>query len=437
MKTNLLHYESLADRLGRKIQSTLIVMNLQLSTRSIHLSIGWSAILAALMWGIFCQASNLRLIADEQVHARQIAAFMNGRWELHPLLTLPPLYHALMAIFPKVTGIDTLMALRIFHLPLALTFLMAFLSFCKKSAVVDFDGRLVKTLQTFGSPVFYILFFVLYADLPSLAAVFAMLSLTIAGRFRAAALFGVIATLMRQTNLIWCFLAFWWIIRSNSQGTFEIRSIWIAIRNAWPFVILFALAAIAIAWNRGFAIGDASMHKPSFNLSNLYFFFLSSALIFLPLNIAALPDLARFIGRRWWILLFVAGFFPVYWYTFNHDHPYNTVEFFLRNQLLMAIVDYPPWRALAYIAISCMALIFVREISRSKKTRELIETFAFSLPTIILPPLIEQRYYLVTFAIYLALRSPGKRWAEMTQIIYGFCLGGILIYHIGQFHFFL
>ena len=111
-----------------------------------------------------------------------------------------------------------------------------------------------------------------------------------------------------------------------------------------------------------------------------------------------------------WVALVVA--LAVFWSGFAADHPYNADNLFVRNHILEWAKTSWTHRLAFFlpVAITCVSLPSVRLSSGGWLVYP--ATVAFLLPSW----LIEQRYYLIPFALLLADREPLDPRVEWIQV---------------------
>src|SRR5690606_28550699 len=178
----------------------------------------------------------------------------------------------------------------------------------------------------------------------------------------------------------------------------------------YGFVIVTALFIFFLRKN--VAVGDASMHQVTLNLSNLYMFLLLSFLFFLPYHVAYFPRFIRYLssGYAVWILLFAA--LVVYTLTYSNSHPYNTIGLahYYRNVILHYTVTIAWLKLLMFIPIVISAFtyyLFWKYSSASHKPLMLL-IYVFSLLSFLPLPMVEPRYYLTALALIIVSKPSLK-----------------------------
>jgi len=349
------------------------------------------------------------LLADEYVHYPQIVSFARGYSRLDPRLTMIPGYHALLAAIAWATDTFSLRAIRFFTFIVGQGSVVAFYFTAREQRA---RNPLVSTLQFAFLPVAFPLFFLIYTDITSLLFVLLMVLSAIKKRPQQAGLFGLISCLIRQNNVVWvAFVLTWSYVDENGWSLAPIRQ---TLAKYWTFLLTLALFVVFVGVNRGVAIGDASAHPAaSLHLGNVFFLLFLSFFLFLPLFWACRREALSPL-RTWPGWLALAVFFTVFWIGFSVDHPYNTQwsDLFMRNAVLLFFSSTWFLKLLFFVPVALVTLLLC--VVRLRRHWWLLYPFAilFLLPAW----LIEQRYYLIPFALFLLAREPVKDLVERVQV---------------------
>lgn len=405
-------------------------------TANLTLVLFWLLIAVCLILGFNVITHLAEPIGDEAVHSYQIHMLINGSYEQFKYVTVLPVYHAAVALLVKLSGNTDLNYLRFTNLLLSAIAIPAFVALVK----VIYPGQAYsRTLQFVFIPFVFPLFFLIYTDLFSLAFSLAMIERTLKNKYKTAAAFAFAAVFSRQPNLVWVGYCCLLILLEMKNPFFSMDFVAAYLKKTWPFIIVMASFGIFVVINGGIAAGDIEQHHVSFNISNFYFFLLVSFILFLPYNIARFGDIKELIiANKWLIALLVLMFF-VYMATYEHPHKYNTKElsFYRHNLLLYYSCDVYWLRILSYFAMAWMALSYYAASCVSKDRKTLYLLFPMTLLSTVPLPLIEQRYYLVCLALFVALRPPIPEKATVLTLIYYISVTGYTIYHISHMNFFL
>ncbi len=382
-------------------------------------------------------------IADEGFHGPQIYSFYSGDYTQHEALTVLPIYHAVVAGVQKALGEYSILLSRVVTLLLSALSLPVFFNLCRSLHSKQADTRLLLFLSC---PMILPFFFLVYSDIPALLMVLLMVYQTVKGRYIWAGVFSVGAVLVRQPNLVWVAFCSCYIVIQHYQEIAPkslksyLDSWWSLFCRLLPFGTAFCLIVALFIVSGGVVQGDMAQHEISFNLSNLYYFLLLSFFFLLPYNIDNTTAIANLVKTRRWVWGLIPVFFLVYMATYNNHHQYNSygLSFYLRNVILHYTVEFPLAKALAFIPMVWMALSFVVFLKQSRKPMYLALVYFFGCLSFIPLPLVEQRYYIVAYVLFLAFKPTGKSAAldYWTLFLY-LPANGALLFLISQSRLFL
>lgn len=359
-------------------------------------------------------------ILDEGVHAAQVMLLLGGSAQQHPLLTTFPTYHMLLAamVWP-LSGSGELPdhdLLRLLSSLLALTVLPIAYRLVRATGGSPLEAAR-RTYAFALLPGIAPLAFVLYTDVVALVPVLLAALCLAVDRPRAAVASAVLATLLRQTHVVWAlWIAFqrWRELRAASPH--------VRLRGLLPALLPLALFAGFVLVNGGVALGDRDLHPSTVvSLDNLHFGLLFAWLVLLPLQagaaarisvalrsqpLAALPGLLL-------ILAFMLWFAP--------DHPYNRVapEGILHNGMI-ELLRQPLPRCAAALAIlwSLWTLQFTAlRIDGSGWLR------LFMVLSLLPMWMVDPRYALPALALFFLLREPDSGRIERLQAGWSTLLG--------------
>jgi hypothetical protein len=172
--------------------------------------------------------------------------------------------------------------------------------------------------------------------------------------------------------------------------------------------LLFVLA------NDGVAVGDRDSHADmELQTENLLFMLVCFFLTFLPLIVSRLPQIARLHPAL--LLGIPLASVVLFFGTFRVDHPWNikTQDIFLRNVMLEAVTSSTLAGVATSVAIAVAALsLFV--IRLRHPVHYLI--YPFAALSVMPAWLIEQRYYLPAFALFMLFRESASASVERAMV---------------------
>lgn len=379
---------------------------------------GW--LLLALLWlmAVIRARTANTLIVDEWVHTAQILAFAHGHLhEVNASLTNIPGYHLLVAGIMKLFGSQSLAGARTVNMCFGLLG-GVFFYLLRRELAQEHLSRTVAQFLFF--PLLYPYCFLAYTDVLSVALVLAAFWATLRDRHLWAALVLTAAMAVRQNDVVWAgFLvmyALWPVLRKTHWRP------WLAasevFRIAWPYCVVTLLFLAYWAWNGTivFANALANIHPDaSLHWGNPYFF-LFVAGIFLPLQLSG--GLRRFALavriNSWWLLL-PLGVFAIYAEGFAVTNLGNLMaaDHFLHNAVLVAVTqNHWAWWGFGLIATVAACGLAYTQFSVSQGWL----LFPFAAFYLAASWLIEGRYTLIPFALWLALRRQGSDTVERVTL---------------------
>lgn len=380
-------------------------------------------------------------IADEGFHTPQIWDFYQNHYVLSDNLAMIPAYHYVMALALRQIGVFDLNLIRLLSLAVALVTLPIFYRLVRNFQPALAETR---TLQLLFLPLLFPFFFLIYTDVWALLAVLSCLLFALDRRYLLSATIGLISILLKQTNVLWVGFAFVLVCFENPELFAPKKNglawrfpllISKALRQGWPYLVVFVLFGLFVYINHGVAMGDRALQQAHFNPTNLYFFLICAWAIFIPYNIERVPAVLRLLARPGIAVVVVLGFF-IYLGTYSNTHQYNQpgLSFYLRNRLLEVMTNSTAWRAALYLPVAWM-LLSLGTVRLPEK--RLYWAYLFIPLSIVFLPLIEVRYYFVGFALLLAVLPAGRRVVDVITLSYYLCAAAFLVYSIGMQRFFI
>jgi alpha-1,2-glucosyltransferase len=357
---------------------------------------------------------NMPARSDELYHFAQIDLFRHGEWRvLDKYLTTIPGYNAAVAAVLAALHLDSLGAARMVT---ALFGLIAAAAFHAIRRETQPGTETLATAQFLVLPVLAPFFFLVYTDVLALALILWATFATLRARHVVSALLLSFAILVRQSDVVWAaFLALlvtWPALRARRRN-----DIIASIRRAIPYlapVVVFVAFWIENG-SISFSHEQAAMHPEfSFHAGNVLLGVVLAGVL-LPLQagagVAAFHStLAR---QRWLFAVPFVAFFAVPFFLVA-DNPYNGAQpdFFVHNGIVQ-LVATTPWRfvAAAFATIAVCGLGWTRLLHDGAQWLYPISAFFLAAEW-----LIETRYLIVPFALWLALREHRNHAIEWTTL---------------------
>lgn len=390
----------------------------------------------------------LELIADEVVHVLQVMLFLANQYYLGPITTVPPGYHTIIAAICSILDIHYLTGFRIIHSMLSLISIGLAWWYWQ---ITRPSFPLIQTLQLLATPLLWPFYWTMYADLTSAAIVISGLMLTQKRQYFWAATIGLLSLGFRQHNVFWVALnlvlaldqeGFWSSLNQEIKKGFSLnwQSIKALIRNVlqktWVFFVPLIAFVVFVILNHGIAVGDRTNQTfGGLYPIQLFGFILVLWILLLPLHVANLPKIIQLlINKPAWIPV-LAILLLVFLATFTISHPHNfRSDYFLRNWFLYQLKDMFKYQLYAYVAIAWSLLSVAVTPFRSRAQYWLYPLSALAL----LPVwLIEQRYYIIPFILFMLFRLPQKSWVELMILAWSILLSIPLTIGFTSMKFFL
>jgi alpha-1,2-glucosyltransferase len=358
------------------------------------------AILVVLAGGYLLSRS-MDLRVDERNHLNQIQRYLSGNFVTTS--TASGGFHAAAAAFAWLTGRPTQEGIRLFVVLIAAGVILTFRSLARSFAP---QAGTIRTLQFTMFPLLFPFWFVIYTDVLALLFVLLAVWAFTRDRFHLTGFLGALGTAVRQTSVVWlAMLTVWTTLVNLNRPVRQLARQLLSFAGAAALFVLFVLV------NRGVAIGDRGSHpEMQLHTENVLFMLVCFFLMFFPLIASTLPRIVRLPPAL--LAGVTLGCALLFFGTFRVDHPYNAVaseDVFVRNEILRLITSSTLARAGASVAIALAALsLFV--IRLRQPMHYLI--YPFAALTVMPVWLIEQRYYLPGFALFMAFREPASPAVE-------------------------
>lgn len=392
-------------------------------------------------------------LVDEPFHLDQIRLFLKHEFRMQQNVTHIPGYHALIALPAAYIGIDSLSGVRFLSLLYGAPSVLVFYSIVQALHPGSASRR---TLHYAFFPILFPFFFLLYTDVMGLFWVLCAFLALLHRRWALCGAFTIVSMLTRQNNIVW--LGFLWaamfmttepvaeLLHAGWKG-FSVDALkklfgrarwpqWLGrLKDSAMFLLGIGGFATFVTWNGGIAIGDRDSHPfPAVHDGNVLFLLFVAFVMFLPLHLANIGRIWTLLKRSPTIVAVCCALLFFVVLRFQNDHEYNQSTFFLRNEMLVwASIDLVH-RVLYAVSIIWAALSFA--VTNVVKPYKLL---LFGMTVLSLLPfwLIEQRYYLIPAALFLALREDEAPKLERLLTLWLVALMVVLFVGIVRLRFFL
>jgi alpha-1,2-glucosyltransferase len=371
---------------------------------------------------------------DEVDHYAQISLFVRADWRVLPGITTIPGYHLLVGVILHVTG-NSLDAARLVNAGFGLIAIAGFHALRRQ---LWSGTETLATAQFIALPILVPLFFVVYTDVLALALLLWAAWANVVRRHALAALLLTLLVGVRQHEVVWSGLFGLFAITAAPTRT-GLRDGWRALRSLLPYALPLVCFGLFWWWNGTVSLSrsEAGLHPDlSLHAGNPCLALLVAGLL-LPLHV--LSGMREFSAavRRCPALgaipfLLAAGF----WFGFRPDNPYNTAlpSYYLHN-LIPALIDGDQKvRALAAVAAAVAACGLAPTRLRPPGSRWF---YPFALLFLAASWLVELRYVLVPFVLWLALREHRGRAIEHATLALWLVLAVCMMFATVTHRFFL
>ena len=349
------------------------------------------------------------------------------------IVTMVPGYHWMIAGILKITHLPTTLdTVRGVSLCLSLLTMLAIL-WAARAALPD--RYWVRTWHIMMLPMCFPFMPLVYSDIPSLFFIALAFGFYFRKSLLMAGLMMCLSLGFRQTHLFWLGLLFAMIYVDTFGYTLSVRNAAKHCRQHAVFIVGVIGFALFVYWNHGVAMGQyRNQHTTqSLFMGNLFFFLQAFAFIFMPWLLYHFhKNRLLFKTARYWIM--AVGLVGLYSVLPHIEHPWNIFEpQFLRNQILWALM-FNPWWMLVGMCLLIMGTTAYLAWPMIRPSAKLLAPFtALALLPI---TLIEPRYYLPVFMLFLLFSAPRPRWQEYALAVWlALQSGFVLVGHLNGWFF--
>jgi len=380
---------------------------------------------------IFFMYSPLR--ADERIHYDQIINFSHGKFTLSPYIAQIPGYHYFMAGVATAFNLTGKRVRSISFIISVFTVLLFFFTARK----VAYKNRFANTLLFSLMPILFPFFFLIYTDVMSLFFVLLAFYLMLNEKYTLTGISGIISCLIRQDNIVWLGFIFAYILWKNYEFKINRKNLLQIAKELWVYLLGFSAFLVFVITNKGFAIADKQVNPAfSFHLGNVYFMLFLFFFLFLPYNISKFKEIAECVRKNRLTPLYGGAFFITYILTFINNHPFNIqwTDYFLRHWILVTFSSNIFLKSLFFIPVfySVFSLFVTRFYNK-------YYWFIYPFTLLYVTPhwLIEQRYYIIPFSLFVLFSKRESKLYDYITIISYFIISLLLLNGIKKGYFFL
>lgn len=307
-------------------------------------------------------------------------------------------------------------------------------------------NRLLTSLNIALLPPLYFLLFLFYTDVVSTNMVLLMYLLYLKRKFKTSAFVGVLAVLLRQTNVVWVawltmergmdivenknprriqksmknspayIKLLWYNIKEESDRGRFVKFMIETILALLPYILIIINFAIFVILNKGIVLGDRTAHTATIHIPQIFYYSIFACFFSWPYFLPYLTDYSKLIKNRWFssALVFAAMGMIVRFNTLAHpyllaDNRHYTfyvwnriiARYYLARYLLVPVYGfcfYSLWRGIS-------DLRFLSQIG-----------YFFTLFVVLVPQLLlEPRYFFIPYILFrINIRRP-ETWQILAE----------------------
>ena len=362
---------------------------------------GLSLLFVVTVMGVcFLAARSMDLRVDEQMHYLQIERYIAGNYLTHT--TTIGGFHAAAATVARLTGLSAKEDLRLFVLLVSGATILLF-----RALVRSFEPQAstVRTLQFVFFPLLFPFWFLIYTDIFALMLLLLAILAFSRRQFHVTGILMIVSLVVRQTYVVWvALLGLWTVIVNVAEPLRQL------VKRGTSFCIGLLLFLVFVIVNRGVAVGDRNNHPDmEFQTENVLFMLVCFFVLFLPLIVSKLPQVARLHPALLVGVPLSSGL--LFFGTFRVDHSGNTQwqDYYIRNAMLESMTSSPVAGVVVSVAIA-LAVLSLCVIRLRQPAHYLI--YPFAAVSVIPFWLIEQRYYMPVFTLFMLFRESASPRVE-------------------------
>lgn len=350
-----------------------------------------------------------QLLSDEGFHRPMIEALMRREFDKLPeTVTTPPVFHAVIAFFTVISGVqeETLGLMRFFQLLLCMGALPFFYKIARTLGQPNCD---IKTLICLTLPIALPYWGILYTDTPTVTLIVMAFYFTLLRCYCLAALVLCVAVGFRQLAIFWVAFCAWWGFFAECAEMRFYRALTLksallcgVVRAMLPFVLPLVLMLGYVVYTGSIVQGDKSAHQIDFNPSNLFMFLLLSFVLLLPHVVYHAEAVFELLRSSKLVCLVLVALLICYFAFYKITHVYNqpSQDWWLHNRVLFWSTESALNKLLFFIPISWAFLTYWVIWRNARERWQLSLVYFFGVASFVFLPLVEWRYYMVALVAF-------------------------------------
>ena len=389
-------------------------------------------------WGL-ARTWGLPFVLDESQVYAQVQLFLEGRPELlkwpgqaYPAAAMLPGFQAVLAVVAAATGGDSPSMLRLYCC--AFSWLYALVVYKLSRLFVTTETAVLRSAQAYLLPIAFPFHFLMYTDIFSLLVILSAFWAAVRDYRHLAGLLMIFSLAVRQTNVV--FVAFLWaFMYAETYGfRFEVHQLIAHARRWWLLGAALLVFGAFLAVHGRVGLDDPTQQPMTISVGNLAISLALAGLLLLPMHVANVPEILRMARHRWRVTVLIAGLVLITALLYSPSHRWNELEGLLRNELLERLTGSAAGRLLFAITMAGTALsIAVTPLVRPGA----VLIYPYWLLQLAPVLLVEPRYYLSSYVLFLLMRRQSSVWTELAIWVWFVLLSLWLHCGITSLHFML
>lgn len=384
------------------------------------------------LWGYY-QIYGHYLILDERSHYPQIEIFSQGGWDLYvkpgdkyPENAVFPGYHIFAALFSVIAGSCTPDVIRLFGVFAAFALFMV--AYCLSRCFFEPKTALLRAMQVYFLPILFPFYFLIYTDTLSALTFLIAVYFTERKKYTFSAVVACLSVLIRQNSIVFLpFLMLYSYYRDYGIDC-SLHILKKFILANWLYFFIIPSFGVFILINGRITLNAPSSHPPVLSIGNIIFSVICCCFFFLPEIFLRRKGIVQWTQRHK-IITWLVVFSSLYVFFYYPAHKWNQIPWLIRNEIINWFV-YDIYTRTILFALTAISILSICSQTLINKGAYLMYPFwgLMLLPAL----LVEPRYYIIPFLLFIVFREKLSFLSEILVLIYFVFLS--LLIHIVHTH---
>lgn len=368
------------------------------------------------IWGMY-RAWQLQdqLILDESQVLGQVELFCRGTLQLfrwpgmaYPAAAMLPGFQAVLAALAYLGNDTSPATLRFYCFICSIAYVLMVYAVLRE--LTTSQNAMIRAAQTYLLPVVFPFNCLMYTDVFSLLVNMCALWASLRRRYVVSGVFMLLSLFVRQTNVVFIFFlcGFSYFEIHGTQVTSDL--VIGHLRRCWLWLVGIGLFALFVLFQERVGLDDPANHPFTISAGNLLCSVVLVGIMFWPIFLMHCVKVMRWGRRHPTILLAIVAVSAAVAFAYSPTHPWNTVDWQLRNQLLGQLLgSYSRRVVLALILVATSLAIVARGFSRPSAWMVYVFWFLSLAPI----SLVEPRYQFGALLLYQVFRKSERPATEL------------------------